>query len=55
MLLKKKRLVSVSKHIKILEEAGLVDFKKDGLWGNYYFFRYYYTENQGRRAIPLRT
>ena len=27
---------SVSKHLKILEEAGLVDFKKDGLWINYY-------------------
>lgn len=27
---------SVSKHLKILEEAGLVDYKKDGLWMNYY-------------------
>jgi ArsR family transcriptional regulator len=27
---------SVSKHLKILEEAGLVDSKKDGLWVNYY-------------------
>jgi len=27
---------SVSKHLKILEEAGLVGFKKDGLWVNYY-------------------
>jgi ArsR family transcriptional regulator len=27
---------SVSKHLKILEDAGLVDFKKDGLWVNYY-------------------
>jgi ArsR family transcriptional regulator len=27
---------SVSKHLKILEEAGLVDYKKDGLWVNYY-------------------
>jgi ArsR family transcriptional regulator len=27
---------SASKHLKILEEAGLVDFKKDGLWVNYY-------------------
>ncbi len=27
---------SVSKHLKILEEAGLVDFHKDGLWVNYY-------------------
>ena len=26
---------SVSKHLKILEEAGLVNFKKDGLWVNY--------------------
>lgn len=26
---------NVSKHLKILEEAGLVDFKKDGLWVNY--------------------
>lgn len=26
---------SVSKHLKILEEAGLVDSKKDGLWVNY--------------------
>ena len=27
---------SVSKHLKLLEEAGLVDFKKEGLWVNYY-------------------
>jgi ArsR family transcriptional regulator len=27
---------SVSKHLKILEEAGLVDYHKDGLWVNYY-------------------
>lgn len=27
---------SVSKHLKILEEAGLVDFFKDGLWVNYF-------------------
>ena len=27
---------SVSKHLKILEEAGLVDFEKNGLWVNYY-------------------
>ena len=27
---------SVSKHLRILEEAGLVDYKKDGLWVNYY-------------------
>jgi len=27
---------SVSKHLKILEEAGVVDYKKDGLWVNYY-------------------
>ncbi|RJR25114.1 MAG: ArsR family transcriptional regulator [Desulfobacteraceae bacterium] len=27
---------SVSKHLKILEGAGLVGFKKDGLWVNYY-------------------
>jgi ArsR family transcriptional regulator len=27
---------SVSKHLKILEEAGIVDFEKDGLWVNYY-------------------
>ena len=27
---------SVSKHLKILEDAGLVDFKKNGLWVNYY-------------------
>lgn len=27
---------SVSKHLKILEDAGLVDHKKDGLWVNYY-------------------
>ena len=26
---------TVSKHLKILEEAGLVGFKKDGLWVNY--------------------
>jgi ArsR family transcriptional regulator len=27
---------TVSKHLKILEEAGLVSFKKDGLWVNYH-------------------
>lgn len=27
---------TVSKHLKILEEAGVVDFKKDGLWVNYH-------------------
>jgi ArsR family transcriptional regulator len=27
---------TVSKHLKILEEAGLVDSTKDGLWVNYY-------------------
>ena len=26
---------SVSKHLKILEDVGLVTFKKDGLWVNY--------------------
>ena len=26
---------SVSKHLKILEEAGLVEYRKDGLWVNY--------------------
>ncbi|MBI9075166.1 MAG: winged helix-turn-helix transcriptional regulator [Desulfatibacillum sp.] len=26
---------TVSKHLKILEEAGLIDFFKDGLWVNY--------------------
>ena len=26
---------TVSKHLKILEEAGLVSFRKDGLWANY--------------------
>jgi len=27
---------SVSKHLKILEDAGLVSSKKDGLWVNYH-------------------
>ncbi len=27
---------SVSKHLKILEKAGLVSSQKDGLWVNYY-------------------
>jgi ArsR family transcriptional regulator len=27
---------AVSKHLKLLEDAGLVDFKKDGLWVNYH-------------------
>ena len=27
---------SVSKHLRILEEAGLVENKKDGLWVNYH-------------------
>jgi ArsR family transcriptional regulator, arsenate/arsenite/antimonite-responsive transcriptional repressor len=26
---------SVSKHLKVLEDAGLVEFNKDGLWMNY--------------------
>jgi ArsR family transcriptional regulator len=27
---------SVSKHLKILEAAGIVEFRKEGLWVNYY-------------------
>jgi ArsR family transcriptional regulator len=27
---------TVSKHLKILEEAGFVDYRKDGLWVNYH-------------------
>jgi ArsR family transcriptional regulator len=27
---------NASKHLKILEEAGLVDYHKDGLWVNYH-------------------
>ena len=27
---------TVSKHLKILEDAGLLDFRKDGLWVNYH-------------------
>lgn len=27
---------SVSKHLKILEEAGLLEYRKEGLWVNYY-------------------
>ena len=27
---------NVSKHLKILEEAGLVEYQKEGLWVNYY-------------------
>ena len=27
---------TVSKHLKVLEEAGLVDFRKEGLWVNYF-------------------
>ena len=27
---------TVSKHLKILEDAGLVGREKDGLWGNYF-------------------
>jgi ArsR family transcriptional regulator len=27
---------TVSKHLKILENAGLVDYEKDGLWVNYF-------------------
>jgi ArsR family transcriptional regulator len=27
---------AVSRHLKILEDAGLVNFKKDGLWVDYY-------------------
>jgi len=27
---------SVSKHLKILEEAGVVDYLRDGLWINYF-------------------
>jgi ArsR family transcriptional regulator len=27
---------TVSKHLKVLEEAGLVGYEKDGLWVNYF-------------------
>ena len=27
---------AVSKHLKLLEDAGLVSFRKDGLWVNYH-------------------
>ena len=27
---------NASKHLKILEEAGIADFRKEGLWVNYY-------------------
>jgi ArsR family transcriptional regulator, arsenate/arsenite/antimonite-responsive transcriptional repressor len=27
---------TVSSHLKVLEEAGLVAYEKDGLWANYY-------------------
>ena len=27
---------NVSKHLKILEDAGLVEYQKDGLWVNYF-------------------
>lgn len=27
---------NVSRHLKILEESGLVDYHKDGLWVNYF-------------------
>lgn len=27
---------AVSKHLKVLEDANLVDFKKDGMWVNYF-------------------
>ena len=27
---------NVSRHLKILEEAGLLDYQKDGLWVNYF-------------------
>lgn len=27
---------TVSNHLKVLEESGIVDSKKDGLWVNYY-------------------
>ena len=27
---------TVSKHLRVLDEAGLVDYVKDGLWVNYY-------------------
>ena len=30
---------SISKHMKILEEAELVDSKKDGLWVNYFLHK----------------
>jgi ArsR family transcriptional regulator len=26
---------TISKHLKVLEEAGLITYKKDGLWVNY--------------------
>jgi ArsR family transcriptional regulator len=27
---------TVSKHLKVLEDAGLVDFRKEGVWVNYH-------------------
>ena len=27
---------TISRHLKVLETAGLVDYKKDGLWVNYH-------------------
>ena len=34
---------TVSKHLRVMEEAGLVDYRKDGLWVNYYL-------SDGRRS-----
>ena len=42
---------SVSKHLKILEEAGVVDYQKDGLWVNYYLENAY---NNPYVAVMLR-
>ena len=42
---------SVSKHLKLLGEAGLVDYKKEGLWVNYYLAEAYLKTGNRAKAI----
>ena len=40
---------SISKHLKILEEAELVDSQKDGLWVNYFLYK----SNENEYAVEM--
>ena len=48
---------SVSKHLKILEDAGLVDFKKDGLWvkRETFVLAWFEAVIPGKLRVPIET